>query len=60
MKKTTECMATAAGERLYLDTTGPFKPSISGTQYNTKIVDQFSWKSWDAHMKTKDQLHEIL
>ncbi len=60
MKKTTECMATTASKHLCLDTTGSFEPSISSTWYDTKIVDQFSQKSWDVHMKTKDQLHEIL
>ena len=60
MKKTTECMAATAGEHLCLDTMGPFEPSISGPQYNAKIVDQYSHKSWDVHMKTKDQVHEIL
>ncbi len=59
-KKTTECMAATAGKHLCLDTMGPFKPSISGTWYDAKIVDQFSQKSWDAHMKTKDQLYKIL
>jgi len=49
MKKTTECVATTAGKCLYLDTMGPFEPSISGTRYDAKIVDQFSHKSWDAH-----------
>ncbi len=60
MKKTTECVATKAGKRLCLDTMGPFKPSISSTWYNAKIVDQFLGKSWDVHMKTKDQLQKIL
>ncbi len=57
MKKTTECMAATASEHLCLDTMGLFEPSISSPRYNAKIVDQFSRKSWDAHMKTKDQLH---
>jgi len=56
----TECVATTAGKHLCLDTMGPFEPSISSTQYNAKIVDQFSCKPWDVHMKTKDQLYEIL
>ncbi len=59
-KKTTECMAATASKRLCLDTMGPFEPSISSTWYNAKIVDQFLQKSWDAHMKTKDQLYKIL
>ncbi len=60
MKKTTECVAATASKCLCLDTMGPFKPSTSSTRYGAKIVDQFSHKSWDVHMKTKDQLHEIL
>ncbi len=50
MKKTTECVAATAGERLCLDTMGLFKPSISSTQYDVKIVDQFLCKSWDARI----------
>jgi len=53
-------VAATASKCLYLDTMGLFEPSISSTWYDTKIVDQFLHKSWDGHMKTKDQLYKIL
>ncbi len=59
-KKTTECVAATASKCLCLDTMGPLESSISSTWYNAQIMDQFSCKSWDVHMKTKDQLNKIL
>jgi len=66
-KKSTECVATNAGERLYLDTMGPyldtmgpFEPSLGGSCYDMKMVDQSSCKSWDGHMKSKDQVDNLL
>jgi len=39
---------------------GPFEPSLGGSCYDTKIVDRFSRKSWDGHMKSKDQVYNLL
>jgi len=36
-----------------LDTTRSFEPSLGGSHDDMKIVDQFSWKSWDRHMKVR-------
>jgi len=59
-KKLTEQMATTAREWLYLDTMGPVEPSLGRSCYYMKIVDQFLWKSWDGHMKSKDQIYNLL
>ncbi len=45
---------------IVLDTTGPFKPSLSKLHYDAKIVDQFLPKSWDGHVKSKDQIYDLL
>jgi len=59
-KKSTKHVAMKAGEQLYLDTTGPFEPSIGRSRFYAKIVNQLSWKSWDGHMKSKDQVYNLL
>jgi hypothetical protein len=50
--------ATKPGERFFLDLSGPFAPSIAGSKYWLKMVDEFSNKSFDKYIKTKDQLPE--
>jgi len=60
LSKKTECMATKPGERLCMDLTGPFPLSLGGSRYDAKIVDQFSRKSWGGHLRTKDQVYDIL
>jgi len=52
--------ATKVGEWLYLDTMGPFEPSLGRSCNHAKIVDQFSQKSWDRHLKSKDQIYNPL
>ena len=59
LRKTTENPATFAGERLFLDATGPFEPTIGGSRFDAKIVDQFSRKTWSCYMKTKDQIADL-
>jgi len=60
MKKATNCKSVQASEQLYLYTMVPFEPSLGGSSYDTKIVDEFLWKTWDGHMKSKDQLYHVL
>jgi len=43
-----------------VDATGPFEQLIGGMQFNAKIVNQFSRKTWSRHMKTKDQILEMI
>ena len=35
------------------DTTGPFKPSVGGSTYDVKLVDQYSRKTWGVRVKKK-------
>jgi len=58
-KKSTNCVATKVGNA-YTWTKGPFEPLLGGSCYNMKIVDQFPWKSWDRHIKSKDQIYNLL
>jgi len=41
-KKKTETEVEARRECIFLDVTRPFLPSIGGSQFDAKIVDQFS------------------
>jgi hypothetical protein len=46
--KITTTVVTYTGVCVYLDTTGPFvKPLLNGAKFDVKIVDQFSWKTWE-------------
>ena len=60
VKKTTETKATKIGERLFLDTSGPFAPSMRGSKYWGKICDQFSGKTWDRFLTSKSLIPEMV
>ena len=60
VKKTTEHKATKIGERLYLDTSGPFAPSMRGSRYWGKICDQFSGKTWDRFLTNKSLIPDMV
>jgi len=60
LKKKSTNPATSPGERLCLDASGPFEPSIGGARFDAKIVDQFSRKTWSGHMKSKDQIQDLV
>jgi hypothetical protein len=47
--KPTTTRATKAGERLFMDTTGPYELSAGGTKYDVHDVDQQSAMGWVAH-----------
>lgn len=57
--KTSTKKATAVGERLCLDTSGPFNETSVGSRYWVKIVDQFSGKSWEAYASKKSKVPGI-
>ena len=58
--KVTSVEAAAPGERFFLDTTGPFKPSVGGTMYDIKLVEQFSRKTWGVRVKKKSMVPSIM
>ena len=56
LNKTTNIKATKPGERLFLDTSGPYPVSTGGNRYWIKIVDDFSRKSMSVFVSNKNQL----
>ena len=46
-KKVTTVMANALGERIYMDTSGPYSETVVGSRYWFKFVDDKIRKSWD-------------
>jgi hypothetical protein len=58
--KFTTLKATKIGERIYMDTTGPFPPTLKGSKYWNKICDQFSTMSWNNFMKHKSEVANVV
>ena len=58
--KTSLCKATLPGERLLLDTTGPFAPSLRGAIYDVYVACQKTSKSWVFHVKKKSDVPQCL
>ena len=50
--------ATRPGERIFMDTSGPFTTTLSGNFYWNKICDQYSKFSWDQFLKAKSEVPE--
>ena len=57
-------MANAPGERIYMDTSGPYSETVVGSRYWFKFVDDKTRKSWDYYGARKSlttkALREIL
>jgi transposase InsO family protein len=53
-------VATEPGERLYVDTSGPYDNKIINNQYWVRIYDQYSRMSWNAFTKEKSELPGVL
>jgi hypothetical protein len=53
-------LATESGERLFLDTTGPYQMSAEGTKYDVHVVDKKSNMGWVAHVIQKNAVRKIL
>jgi hypothetical protein len=58
--KPTTTLATKTGERLFLDTTGPYAMSAGGTKYDVHIVDQKSRMGWVAHVTQRNAVPKVL
>ncbi|MGH3055561.1 MAG: hypothetical protein ACRDL7_11350, partial [Gaiellaceae bacterium] len=54
--KTTEAKATRPGERICIDTSGPFQETPAGSRYWIKCVDEYTRKSFDGFVRSKSQL----
>ena len=66
-KRTNKITATEAeerGERLFMDTSGPYNETVAGSRYWFKIVDDKTRKSWDFYGAKKNgikaHLQELL
>ena len=58
--KTTKVTADNAGERLYMDTSGPYSETVMGSRYWFKFVDDKTRKSWDFYGARKNGISRCL
>ena len=60
VSKTTSVKATKPGERLYLDTTGPFSPTLNGYKFWIQVVDDFTRHGFCEFNKNKKGMGEFI
>ena len=60
VSKATNERSKVPGDRLFMDTSGPYSRSLGGNYYWLKIVDDASRKNWNYFMKNKNQVTEKL
>ena len=60
VRKVTQTRATEKGERIYVDTSGPYANSLGGHKYWFKIIDDYSRKTWNYFMKGKSDVPGML
>ena len=60
VKKFTENESTEPGEQIFVDTSGPFNPSLIGSRYWVKVVNDYSRYSWSEFTRKKDELTEVV
>jgi hypothetical protein len=53
VSKTTTTKATEPGERLFLDTSGPFTPALNGHKFWIQVVDDFTRHGFCEFNKNK-------
>lgn len=58
VKKFTNANTKAPGERIFADTSGPFKKSLGGNTLWIKMVDDYSRFSWSMFAKNKSEFGE--
>jgi len=56
VKKATSTRAEKVGERIFMDISGPFSPSIGGSIYWVLVVDDFSRMGFCGFLKAKSDL----
>ena len=56
VRKKTYTRASQPGERIFVDTTGPFTESLIENLYWIGVVDDYSRYSWSFFTKTKSRL----
>ena len=60
LAKVTKLIAHKPGERIYMDTKGPFPATLAGHMYWIKFKDQYSGMSWNAFTRRKHELADAL
>ena len=60
VSKVSTVQAKLPGERIFVDTSGPYKKSIVGSNYWILVIDQFSGKSWSFFVKKNNLLSKIV
>jgi gag-polypeptide of LTR copia-type/Zinc knuckle len=58
--KVTTVAANNPGERLYMDTSGPYTETVAGSRYWFKFVDDKTRKSWDFYGARKNLITKVL
>ena len=58
--KITKVTADKPGERLYMDTSGPYSETVMGSRYWFKFVDDKTRKSWDFYGARKNVITKFL
>jgi len=56
VKKATSIRAEKVGERIFMDISGPFNPSMGGSTYWVLVVDDFSRMGFCGFLKAKSDL----
>ena len=56
VNKSTTKRASRPCERLFIDLSGPFSPTLRGKKYWFMCVDDYSRKKWSRFIKTKDEI----
>ena len=58
--KVTTVVAEKPGERIYMDTSGPYSETVMGSRYWYKFVDDKTRKSWDFYGARKNGITKVL
>jgi hypothetical protein len=51
--------ATYTGERIHMDVSGPFPPTLGGHRHWVMFKDQYSAMAWNVFTPNKDKVYEI-
>jgi hypothetical protein len=51
--------ATSTGERIHMDVSGSFPPTLGGFRYWVMFKDQYSGMAWNVFTPNKDKVYEI-
>ena len=60
VRKVTNTIAEKIGERLFVDTSGPYPETSAGNKYWICVVDDKTRKSWSEFRRTKSEIVKIV